>query len=232
MSTPSFATILTSGLAVTTALGLAPSLAGCGSSKSTPDAATIKLPDASSCPVASCGGVCVDTTTDKQHCGSCTNACTQTGSTCGGTPAACGCPAAFLPASHTDAGSDLVTAFGGATLAIGLESAANGTNGVVIGYDPATIQTAHAYDLSTVTAGTRPYVQAAYGFDLMTFIPSAAFYATAGTLTFTKACANGVVGTLTGATFKASTNVSNPMIDLAGCGFTMPTVTFTIGACP
>lgn len=214
-------------------------LAGCGGDKTaTPDAPVVKIvdaaidaaPDAPACPKDSCEGTCVDLATDPMHCGSCTNAC-QSGGVCGGTPPACSCPAAFLQPTHAGSANDIFqNATANLRVGIGFEPDAGGLNGLIIGWNPAMTMTGQAYNLAGAVLGTPPLVAAGYHFDMATFQPKAAFYATAGTLTFTSICASGVSGTLTDAQFSAVAGLMNPTVDPAGCGFSMASLTFSLGA--
>ena len=85
------------------------------------------------------------------------------------------------------------------------------------------------YTLSGSNPGTPPFVALGYKLNLATFTPAASFYATAGTLTFTKACSMGASGTLTAATFQGVTSLQNPTIDPNGCTFTVSSMTFSSG---
>ena len=120
----------------------------------------------------------------------------------------------------------------GATLGIG--GMLNSTiDAIIVAYPTATVQVNHNYDLAGATAGTPPFVAAGYDINLDNFTPSASFYATRGTLRFTKVCADGFAGTLTSGHFVAVMGLMNPTLVPNGCAFDVPTMAFAYGnACP
>ena len=186
--------------------------------------------DASTCQGMICGGECLDTSLDEQHCGSCTTVC-DPGQAC--LLSACACPPSFVPAmpSFVQQGVD-ATMLPGAT--IGFGGMLNSTiDALVVAYPTQTVQVNRAYVLAGTNPGTPPFVAAGYDLDINTFTPSASFYATAGTLTFTKVCAAGFAGTLTNGHFVAVMGLMNPTLVPNGCAFDVPTMTFAFGdACP
>ena len=94
-------------------------------------------------------------------------------------------------------------------------------------------ESSRAYDLAGASPGTPPFAAVGYDLDLDTLTPSASFYATRGTLTFTRICAGGFQGTLTGAHFVAVAGLMNPTLVPNGCAFDVPMITFAYGAtCP
>lgn len=81
--------------------------------------------------------------------------------------------------------------------------------------------------------GEAPFVAAGYNFDLGTNMIDATFIAISGTLHLDEVCDTHASGTLTNATFQGITGgFTNPTIDVDGCTFTVPTVTFAMGTTP
>ncbi len=210
--------------------------AACSDSKSSVDAQIILLdaavdaaPDALTCaPLTACAGSCIDTTSDPDNCGGCGTTCTS-GKVC--TASACACPAAFAPAAVAATGNDRVLTdpnSPGVYAAASPFSDGSNINISVVGYSTTTLLN-NEYTLSGTNPGTPPFFALGYKLNLSTFTPAASFYATAGKLTFTKACAQGASGTLTAATFQAVTSIQNPTIDPNGCSFTVPSMTFSSG---
>lgn len=177
------------------------------------DAAVEHCSDALTCaPLTACAGSCLDTSSDPDNCGACGVTCTS-GKVC--TASACACPAAFAPAAVTATANDMVrTDVPGAYVAISPFSDGSNLNISLIGYARTGTLLNNEYMLSGSNPGTPPFVALGYKLNLSTFTPAAWFYATAGKLTFTTACAMGASGTLTDATFpRRSVNSSNPTID-------------------
>ena len=189
-----------------------------------------KVVDASTCQGMICGGECLDTTLDEQHCGSCTTVC-DPGEAC--QLSNCACPPSFVPAAPNFVQQQIdATLLPGATLGIG--GMLNSTiDAIIVAYPTATVQVNHNYDLAGATAGSPPFVAAGYDINLDNFTPSASFYATRGTLRFTKVCADGFAGTLTSGHFVAVMGLMNPTLVPNGCAFDVPTMAFAYGnACP
>lgn len=186
--------------------------------------------DARVCTMLTCNGADVDSCLDEQHCGDCTTTC-EAGFAC--QAGACECPPPFVPSSPGFVQSQVRTdILPGATLGIG-GMLGSTIDALIVGYPTDTVQTAHPYDLSTGTPGQPPFVGAGYDVDLDTFTPSASFYATAGTLTFTRVCAGGFEGTLANAHFVAVEGIMNPTLVDNACAFDVPMVTFAYGeTCP
>ena len=186
--------------------------------------------DAPTCGASTCGGAQADTCVDETHCGNCATAC-DPGQAC--QAGDCACPPPFVPAMPSFIQQQInTTTLPGATLGLGGMLDAT-IDALVVGYPTATVQTNHAYDLSMGTPGTPPFAAVGYDLDLQTLTPSASFYATAGTLTFTRICAAGFEGTLTGAHFVAVAGLMNPTLVPNGCAFDVPTITFAYGdVCP
>lgn len=210
-------------------------LGACGGDDgaATPVDAAVDAPsiDAFVCTTLTCdGNGKIDGCLDEQHCGDCTTVC-EAGNAC--QAGACACPPSFVPASPGFVQSQIRTdVLPGATLGIG--GMLNSTiDALIVGYPTANVQTNHAYDLSATAPGTPPFVGAGYDVDLNTFTPSASFYATEGTLTFTRICAAGFEGTLTDAHFVAVEGIMNPTLVENSCAFDVPTLTFAYGdTCP
>lgn len=185
------------------------------------------LPDGPTCSLTDCDGLCVDTTDDKLHCGSCTNEC-KGGQQC--VNSACACPTAFAPTRVTPSGNDQIrTDIPNAYVAAGPFTSGSGIHIAAVGYARTGTELNRAYTLNADNLGTPPFAGFLYKLDLGTFNPEAIFYSTAGTLTFTQACDKGASGTLTNATFKAVESLSNPTIDANACSFSLLSLTFSIG---
>lgn len=211
--------------------------AGCGSDDSgvvvLVDANGLGVPDAGaevdapplecSAPEMLCSDACVDTTSDELNCGACAEACTG-GTAC--IASECACPEGFLTANPGLVQAQM-QAFGGMQLGIGGMFGAT-LNALVVGFPDtlvATLAEDEAYPLNGTLSG--PF--AAAGYDLNTqFIPSAAYFGTAGTVTFTRICrdeANAVIGfagRLDNARFSAVEGLFNPELVDGGCSFTAP----------
>ena len=117
----------------------------------------------------------------------------------------------------------------GAYIAISPFTDSGNFNISVVGYARTGTLLNNEYTLTGTNPGTPPFFALGYKLNLSTFTPAASFYATAGKLTFTKACAQGASGTLTAATFQAVTSIQNPTIDPNGCSFTVSSMTFSSG---
>ncbi len=197
------------------------------------DAREIDAPpaiDASTCNGTVCAGTCFDTFVDEQHCGDCTTVC-DPGQAC--QAGDCACPPSFVPATPSFIQQQIdTTILAGATLGIG--GMLNSTiDAMIVAYPTATVMVGRAYDLAGATPGTPPFAAVGYDLDLDTLTPSASFYATRGTLTFTRICAGGFQGTLAGAHFVAVAGLMNPTLVPNGCAFDVPMITFAYGAtCP
>jgi hypothetical protein len=222
-------------------------MGACGNSKSaTVDAKIIVVdakpidaaPDAFSCaaPTTDCSGMCVDTVTDSANCGACGTVCSG-GRSC--TTSACTCPASFAPATVTAGTNDQHLAQAGTDVSVTLFSDGANIDLALFGYKltgtDATVLN-RAYTLTGTMLGTAPFVALGYKFDLNAFLGTrmikvaGAFYATAGTLTYTKACVQGAAGTLTNATFSGIKSLTPPLeLDPNGCSFTVASMPFTTG---
>ncbi len=180
-----------------------------------------------------CGSECVDTRTSEAFCGNCTTQCAG-GQECRNS--ACNCVAAFVPANPTFLQEFLDDSqVPGTTVGIGafLGSA---INALVVGRLTAGTAEDTPYTLGEGTLGTPPFLAAGYDVNAQTFEITAAFYATAGTITFTKICPNdgagnagGFSGTATDVTFSAVEGIMNPVLIPDGCSFTVATVSFSYG---
>ncbi|MGE0397362.1 MAG: hypothetical protein AB7T06_11620 [Kofleriaceae bacterium] len=220
-----------------TSLLLALSLAACGDDGSNPtivdampDSPPPDMAPACTAPNMMCGATCLDVSTDEENCGSCGNPCNG-GEAC--TANACACaPTNFIPDTLVGGQFDqLMDVGGGISIALNA-NIGDGINPFIVGYDAQTPIDADI-DLSMVTLGNAPFVGAGYHFDLGTNTIDASFVATEGTLHIDVVCATHMEGTLTNATFRGITGgFTNPAIDPDGCMFTLPTVTFAMGADP
>jgi len=187
------------------------------------DAAEI---DAASCaaPNLQCGTACVAIASDEKNCGNCDVAC-HGGEACVGS---CMCPAAYLPATLEAGSFDQFRMSMGITVAVSPNINVDGINPLLVGYDASTPLDTDI-DLSLSTIGTAPFVGSGYHFDPSTMVTDASYYATAGTLRLTKACATEAEGTLTDVTFRGILGtIGTASIDPLGCSFTVPTITFHI----
>ncbi|MBK9032617.1 MAG: hypothetical protein IPL61_15110 [Myxococcales bacterium] len=200
------------------------------------DAAIDAAPPVCAPPNMMCGTDCVNVTSSEAFCGDCMTACSG-GQVC--TNSACGCAAGLtIPASPTffmpQINAGLLP---GATLGIGPYLGAT-IDLLVVGRVTADVAVNTPNTLSGANLGTPPFAAFGYDIDTASMLPAAAYYATAGTLTFTKICLEdtatgqqpGFSGTLTAATFSAVDSITNPVLVPGGCTFSVPgTVTFTFG---
>jgi hypothetical protein len=191
-----------------------------------------------SAPNMMCGADCLDVSTDEQHCGNCSTTCTANVCLSG----VCSCPATFLPANPRFAQamvSDQL--FDGATVGFGLMGTGVTLDVFAAGYATDDVMLNHAYPLSSSSLGnppTPPFAAIGYDLDLQGFTLSAGYYATEGTITFTKVCDGGMAGTLANVKFSMVSDLfTNPTLVPGGCTVpatgTIATVSFAIGtACP
>jgi hypothetical protein len=209
---------------------------GCSDKATTPDA-QIKVtdastadaaPDAFSCaaPLTACDMECVDLQTSVNDCGACGTACVG-GKVC--QAGACACPPPFVPAMLEPSDNDQFPApRQGVRIAITPFGDANGLHLGIAGYS----ETAPVLNQDIALSGTLgapPFFILGYKFALPMSV-QAAFYSTAGKIRFTKACAQGASGVLTGVTFTGITSLSPPfMIDPNGCSFEVASLPFAIG---
>lgn len=186
--------------------------------------------DASTCNGTLCAGECLDTSGDEQHCGDCTTVC-DPGEAC--QAGDCACPPSFVPAMPSFVQQQVdATILPGATLGIG--GMLNSTiDALIVAYPTQSVQTNHPYDLAGAQPGTPPFVAAGYDINLDNFTPSASFYATRGTVTFTRVCAGGFEGNVVNAHFVAVAGLMNPTLVPNGCAFDLARIDFAYGdACP
>lgn len=197
---------------------------------------------------------CVDITRDNQHCGGCNMACPSGGQACvpgaaadgdagvGNDVAHCECPpqdfvpAVINPLDLSQFGVEPVNQIPGGTEYVGLGPYLAGSLvHVVVGtFDLAATpsQIGVDIDLSTVASdAVAPRVVAGYNLDLMSQSVQTAYTAVSGTLNYEWACATGVSGTLTDATFAEVNGLMDPTPAPNGCGFSVTSVSFTFGEC-
>ena len=204
--------------------------------------ATIDAPPVCNAPNMVCGGQCTDVTTSEEFCGDCTTACSG-GQICEGGDCACAAdisipatPSFFMP---------MVQAQGGLTIGIG-PMLGNTVDILVVGKAGADVAVNTPHVLTGASLGTPPFAAFGYDVNISTQTASAAYYATEGTLTFTKICLAdsmtgqqaGFSGTLTNVAFSAVDSLMNPVLVPGGCRFplmgTIPSVSFSFGntTCP
>jgi hypothetical protein len=228
------------------ATGLVVALAACGGDDDggvtvidaapidAPIDAAIDAPPVCNAPSMVCAGECTDVTSNEQYCGDCNTACSG-GEVC--TASLCDCAEIEIPANPSFFMAQISNQLPGATLGIGPMSSGVGIDILVVAHATTGTVEDQAYVLDGNNLGTPPF--AAYGYDIdlnNNFTPAAAYYATSGTLVFTKICPAvgggmaGFEGTLTNATFQAVDSIMNPVIVPKGC-FIGPvtTVTFSYG---
>lgn len=186
------------------------------------------------CALTACGTACVDTSSDEQYCGGCSLACAPAADCKEG---GCTCPKGLIPAAPTffrDMMRADVPQARGLMTGIGLLSEAGSINALMVAFDPATVPVGIDVDLATVNARKDTvYVGLGFEVDLLMDVRSA-FLATAGTLRLTRACAEGVAGTLTHAMLQEIDLFADLTAPIAGgCASSVPSVAFTIGQdCP
>lgn len=181
------------------------------------------------CEVARCGGVCVDTTSDPDHCGACDAACTVGGQWC--ISSSCSCPPdvgatpSIALQAFGDEGGTRVASLGLSGLRPSLSP---NFSRLRIEYDPASVPVGTAITLG----GSSPRVTLEELFDPVTETSDFPTVATGGTLTLTKACADGLAGTLSGVTLAAIPSISDPTPISGGCTYGWSSYSFDVGTCP
>lgn len=185
--------------------------------------------DTPACNGMVCSSVCVDTMADEDHCGDCTTVCAD-GEAC--FTGDCECPPAFVPANPSFLLNQVRTDIPNVQLGVGgyIESEID----VLIVAMPNGTPLNTPFPLTGATLGQPPFVGAGYDVDAETMQPTAAYYATGGTVTFTQTCPGGFAGTASNVTFAAvSGGFTNPTLVPGGCTFTVPAISFAFGAvCP
>jgi hypothetical protein len=206
--------------------------AACGDNLAAP---APDAPPVDSAAVADAAPVCeADLTSDEANCGACTHLC-HGGEVC--KQSACSCPSGIIPPLVFPTGTEQFFGAGGFTIALAPTLSLSGINGLVFGYD-ASIPLNTNIDLSTVAAGSTPFVGSAAGLDIQNFGLDASYLATAGTLRFTKHCDSEIEGTLTNATFNGLSGGllggGVPTVDPEGCVVHVNVLTFHLAtaACP
>lgn len=203
------------------------------------DARQIDAPPACNAPSMVCDGDCIDVTTNEQFCGDCDTSCTG-GTVC--TSSSCACADITVSTNPSFVFENVSDSnVPGATVGIGAYFAST-IDALVIGRVTADTQINTPHTLSGGTVGTPPFAAFGYDIDPSSMTASAAYYATAGTLTFTKICLTtaggqmaGFSGTLSGAVLEAVDSLQNPVLVPGGCRIplnapaTLPTITFSYG---
>ena len=203
------------------------------------DARQIDAAPVCSLPRITCAGECVDPTVDERYCGDCDTACSG-GTVCNAS--ACACADITVDPNPSFVFENLSDSnLPGATVGIGAYFAST-IDVLVIGRVTAdtAVNTPHA--LTGGSVGTPPFAAFGYDVDPSSMTASAAYYATAGTLTFTKICLStpsgqmaGFSGTLSNAVLEAVDSLQNPVLVPGGCRIplaapaTLPTITFSYG---
>ncbi len=188
-----------------------------------PDAAP---PDAFVCTQTMCGAACVNLETDTAHCGECNNACTPA-SDCGGVGTGCECPENFVPENITTIFEQFDdSTLPPLTLGVGIGAGTDGSShAFVAGAELGVAEIGVDIDLATSDSASFAVL---YEFAGMT--PRSLFFATAGTINFDRACADGMGGTVTNVTL-AEASQGGLIPD--GCVITVPSATFSYGSdCP
>lgn len=208
------------------------------------DARQIDGPPVCNAPNMTCAGQCVDVTANEQFCGDCSTSCSG-GTVC--TSSACACANIAIDSNPSFVFQEVSDSdVPGATIGIGAYFAST-IDALVIGRVTADTAINTPHTLGGGPAGMPPFAGFGYDIDPSTRIASAAYAATAGTLTFTKICLStpggqmaGFSGTLSGAVFEAVDSLQNPVLVPDGCRIplaapaTLPTITFSYGnvGCP
>ncbi len=191
---------------------------------------------------------CVDITSDPDHCGGCDQACPSPGMSCEPGPgpdgadtdlAHCECPAEdFLPSNIVPVslpipGFNPVTNEYTAPNYLGLAPLIDGSTlnmfGITFNITTSPTPIGTEIDLAETLSAQVPAVVAGYNINYNTYSAQAAYVVTTGTLVLDTACATGVSGTVTGATFSEVADMMDPVIVEGGCSFTKESITFAIG---
>ncbi len=180
------------------------------------------------CEVARCDGTCIDTTSDRDHCGSCGATCAVPGQQC--VSSSCACPAdvdgtpSVANTEFTDAGAARMASIA----LIGLRAGRLAPSRLNITYHPATVPMNTPIDL----AGGAPLVTLEDPVDLSTLTSELPSVVTTGEITVSSACETGIAGTLSGLTLAAIPSLSDPTPSPGGCTFAWASFSFDVGTCP
>jgi hypothetical protein len=216
---------------------------GCGDVSTTPDtgitlfdAATpdapappdAPWPDAFVCTETECGSECVDLTSAHEHCSECFKPCTPAQDCLA---SLCECPAATLVPETIAPLFEQMDAEMAAPSVVGIAiyTAGGFTELLVVGFLPGVTPVGTDIDLAT---SEDAFVLVGYDVDPFAMTVRGGYAATSGTLHLSRACAEGVAGSLTGVTF-AEAGLMSGMLVPGGCTFDVAMTTFDIGAdCP
>jgi hypothetical protein len=187
-------------------------------------------PDGTVCELTQCGAACVDTETDPAHCGGCDMACTPAQ---GCETSECACPEVVLLADPAfvfeTVDLEALPPFAVAVGAYMLEGSAE-IHLLLVAYDPMATETETDIDIASI-GGPVPSIGIFYDYDPETMTPRAGFATTSGIVSFSRACAEGIAGSLTDIELTEVDAEAMP-ID-GGCTYAMPSVAFDLGsACP
>ncbi len=204
-------------------------IAACGDNLHfAPDAAT---PDTA--PPPPDAAVCdLDVSEDEANCGACDHLC-HGGEVC--KDASCECPGGVVPPFVFPTGFEQFFGLGGFQLVLAPTLGLGSINGLIFGYDTG-LPLDTDIDLATVPLGSTPFVASAVGLDIETMALDASYFATSGTIKFTKRCETEIEGTLRNATFNGVTGGllggGIPMPDPDGCVVQVTTLSFHLATAP
>jgi hypothetical protein len=101
---------------------------------------------------------------------------------------------------------------------------------LVIGFDPSLVPIGTNITLPTAPLGDAPYVGLGYDVNVSMQTTRSTFLASQGTLNLTRACPQGVAGTISGVMVREQTTIDDPTPAPAGCTITVPDLSFDYGS--